>query len=193
MSKQIQKLEAIVGYPLLTRTSRVVRLTSAVAAFLERARRTLRAVQEDSEQARSLGRGEAGTLRVGFIGSGMLTPLTAMLGEYRRRFPRVHVQLSESHSHLCSPRCGRQRWTSVFCATRTPRMASCWNRWTPDNGCVAETAQNTPPAPRTYTKLDKSPHGRVTCLPPATGNTRANAAPVASLPASSRRTSAPHH
>jgi len=47
-------------------------------------RRTLRAVQQDLEEARRLGRGEAGTLHVGFIGSGMLTALPAMLREYRR-------------------------------------------------------------------------------------------------------------
>jgi DNA-binding transcriptional LysR family regulator len=35
---------------------------------------------------------------VGFIGSGMLTPLPAMLGRYRRLFPRVQLQLSESYT-----------------------------------------------------------------------------------------------
>lgn len=42
LSQQIRKLEAAVGCELLTRTSRSVRLTPAGAAFLERARRTLR-------------------------------------------------------------------------------------------------------------------------------------------------------
>jgi DNA-binding transcriptional LysR family regulator len=96
LSQQIRKLEEILGYSLFTRTSRSVRLTSAGEVFLERARRTLRNVQEDLDEARSIGRGEVGFLRVGFIGSSMLTSLPAMLGQYRRQYPKVHLQLSEN-------------------------------------------------------------------------------------------------
>src|ERR1700736_5454459 len=64
LSQQIRKLEKIIGYPLFIRTSRSVKLTGAGEVFLERARRTLRNVQEDLEEARSLARGEAGFLRV---------------------------------------------------------------------------------------------------------------------------------
>jgi len=98
LSQQIRKLEEIVGYPLFTRTSRSVKLTGAGEVFLERARRTLRNVQEDIEEARSMARGEAGFLRVGFIGSAMLTSLPAMLGKYRRAYPSVQLQLHEAHT-----------------------------------------------------------------------------------------------
>ncbi len=100
LSQQIRKLEEILGHALFTRTSRSVRLTSAGEVFLERARRTLRNVQEDLDEARSIGRGEVGFLRVGFIGSSMLTPLPAMLGQYRRQYPRVNLQLSESFTSI---------------------------------------------------------------------------------------------
>jgi DNA-binding transcriptional LysR family regulator len=100
LSQQIRKLEEILGYPLFLRTSRAVKLTSAGEVFLERARRTLRNVQEDMEEARSVGRGEEGFLRVGFIGSGMLTALPAMLGRYRRLYPKVNLQLHESYTSL---------------------------------------------------------------------------------------------
>ncbi len=96
LSQQIRKLEDILGYPLFLRTSRAVKLTSAGDVFLERARRTLRNVHEDMEEARSVGRGEEGFLRVGFIGSAMLTSLPAMLGRYRRLYPKVNLQLHES-------------------------------------------------------------------------------------------------
>jgi DNA-binding transcriptional LysR family regulator len=98
LSQQIRKLEEILGYPLFLRTSRAVKLTSAGEVFLERARRTLRSVQEDMDEARSIGRGEEGFLRVGFIGSAMLTPLPAMLGRYRRLYPKVNLQLHESYT-----------------------------------------------------------------------------------------------
>jgi DNA-binding transcriptional LysR family regulator len=98
LSQQIRKLEEILGHPLFLRTSRAVKLTSAGEIFLERARRTLRNVQEDMDEARSIGRGEEGFLRVGFIGSAMLTALPDMLGRYRRLYPKVNLQLHEAHT-----------------------------------------------------------------------------------------------
>lgn len=98
LSQQIRRLEELLGYPLFVRTSRAVRLTSAGEVFLERAQRTLRKMEEDIEAMRCVARGEAGTLAVGFIGSGMLTKIPAMLGQYRARFPRVNLQLREMYS-----------------------------------------------------------------------------------------------
>ena len=98
LSQQIRKLEEILGYPLFVRTSRAVRLTAAGEIFLERARRTLRNVQDDLEETRAVGRGDEGSLRVGFIGSGMLTPLPAVFRKYRERYPRVQLQLSEMYT-----------------------------------------------------------------------------------------------
>jgi DNA-binding transcriptional LysR family regulator len=100
LSQQIRKLEEILGHALFVRTSRSVKLTSAGVVFLERARRTLRNVQEDLAEARSIGRGEVGSLRVGFIGSSMLTPLPAMLGQYRKQYPDVQLQLHESYTSM---------------------------------------------------------------------------------------------
>jgi DNA-binding transcriptional LysR family regulator len=96
LSQQIRKLEEIVGAPLFLRTSRSVALTAAGEIFLERTRRTLRNVQHDVEEARSIGRGESGSLNVGFIGSGMLGSLPAVLHNYRAAYPRVQLQLHES-------------------------------------------------------------------------------------------------
>jgi len=95
LSQQIRRLEELLGYPLFVRTSRAVRLTSAGEVFLERAQRTLSKMEEDIEAMRTVARGEAGTLAVGFIGSGMLTTIPSMLGQYRARFPRVTLQLRE--------------------------------------------------------------------------------------------------
>ncbi|HUI79492.1 MAG TPA: LysR substrate-binding domain-containing protein [Bryobacteraceae bacterium] len=98
LSQQIKKLEEIVGHRLFVRTSRAVKLTSAGEVLLDRARRTLREVQNDLEEARSVGRGEVGFLKVGFIGSGMLTSLPQMLGLYRRQYPKVNLQLREFYT-----------------------------------------------------------------------------------------------
>lgn len=96
LSQQIRKLEEILGYQLLIRTSRSVRLTSAGEAFLQRARRTLRNIRRDIDETRSIGQGEVGSLNIGFVGSAMLTNLPEVLRTYRETFPRVHLALHES-------------------------------------------------------------------------------------------------
>src|ERR1700742_4707138 len=97
LSQQIRRLEEMLGHALFLRTSREVRLTAAGEELLERARRTLRKIESDIAAARKIGRGEAGSLTVGFIGSGMLTALPKMLGRYRRQYPEVDLQLREFH------------------------------------------------------------------------------------------------
>jgi DNA-binding transcriptional LysR family regulator len=55
-------------------------------------------VGEDLEAVRSVGRGELGSLTVGFVGSAMLTKLPRVLGRYRRLYPRVQLRLFEFHT-----------------------------------------------------------------------------------------------
>ena len=96
LSQQIRKLEEILGYPLFERTSRSVALTAAGRVFLERAQRTLRNVNRDIDEARSIGRGEVGSLHIGFVGSAMLTTLPAIFRRYREAYPLVRLHLHES-------------------------------------------------------------------------------------------------
>ncbi|MFZ0091059.1 MAG: LysR substrate-binding domain-containing protein [Solirubrobacteraceae bacterium] len=96
LSQAIRRLEEAVGCPLLIRTSRSVRLTPAGTAFLERARRTLRNLEEDIYEARSIGHGQTGRLNVGFVGSAMLTVLPDILSRYIATYPSVQLQLHES-------------------------------------------------------------------------------------------------
>jgi DNA-binding transcriptional LysR family regulator len=98
LSQAIRQLEQNIGCQLLTRTSRSVRLTPAGVAFLERARRTLNNVENDLNEARSIGSGQAGRLNVGFVGSGMLTTLPEILAGYVDAHPGVKLELHESHT-----------------------------------------------------------------------------------------------
>jgi DNA-binding transcriptional LysR family regulator len=95
LSQQIRKMEEVLGYPLFVRTSRSVKLTPAGEALLERARRTLRNLQRDIEDVRSVGGGEVGSLSVGFVSSAMLTSLPQVFSRYREVHPRVHLRLHE--------------------------------------------------------------------------------------------------
>jgi len=98
LSQQIRRLEEEIGHPLFVRSSRSVKLTPAGKALMERARRTLRNVDEDLEAVRSVARGEVGVLKVGFVGSAMLTRLPSILDKYRRLYSRVQLHLNEFHT-----------------------------------------------------------------------------------------------
>jgi len=95
LSQQIRRLEELVGHRLFDRTTRGVSLTLAGQLLAERARSTLDKVEDDLEQVRRLGRGEEGTLTIGFSGSVMFTELPAAVESYRRRYPKVELRLRE--------------------------------------------------------------------------------------------------
>ena len=95
LSQQIRRLEELVGHRLFDRTTRGVRLTLAGQLLAERARSTIDKVHDDLAQVRRLGRGEEGTLTVGFSGSVMFTGLPAAIGEYRKGYPKVELRLHE--------------------------------------------------------------------------------------------------
>ncbi len=95
LSQQIKQLESAIGHALFTRTSRSVALTASGRELLDRARRTLARVQEDLSAVRRVGRGEVGTLTVGFAGSAMFTVLPDVVKAYRRDFSEVQLRLLE--------------------------------------------------------------------------------------------------
>ncbi len=95
LSQQIKRLEQLVGHRLFDRTTRGVKLTLAGQLLAQRARTTIEKVQDDLAQVRWLGRGEEGTLTVGFSGSVMFAELPAAIENYRRRFPKAELRLRE--------------------------------------------------------------------------------------------------
>src|SRR5271163_1382589 len=95
LSQQIKRLEELVGHRLFDRTTRGVRLTLAGQLLAERARSTLEKIEDDLVQVRRLGRGEQGTLTVGFSGSAMFTNLPAAIEAYCSRYPKVELRLRE--------------------------------------------------------------------------------------------------
>lgn len=95
LSQQIRQLEDRIGHRLFDRTTRGVRLTLAGQLLAERTRGTLDKIEDDLAQVRRLGRGEEGTLTVGFSGSVMFAPLPQAIESYRRRYPKVELRLRE--------------------------------------------------------------------------------------------------
>ena len=95
LSQQIKRLEQMLGHALFERTTRGVKLTAAGQLLARRARSTMEKVDEDLAQVRRLGRGEEGTLTVGFSGSVMFTELPAAIQSFRHQYPKVELRLRE--------------------------------------------------------------------------------------------------
>jgi DNA-binding transcriptional LysR family regulator len=68
ISQTILDLEDELGVKLLSRTKRTVQLTAAGTVFLREAEEILRHANEAGQLARRAGRGEVGTLDIGFLG-----------------------------------------------------------------------------------------------------------------------------
>jgi len=95
LSRQVQKLERVVGAQLLERDNRRVALTLAGAAFLEDCYRLVATLDEAVAHARRVEGGWAGTLPLGFTAVsaiGILGPLLGLLGS---ELPDVEVVLHE--------------------------------------------------------------------------------------------------
>ena len=89
LSTQIRQLEDELGLPLLTRTTRRVELTAAGAAYLERARDIIRAVDAAGEEASRIAAGQVGRLRVGCVGSATYSLLPTLARTLRAELPDV--------------------------------------------------------------------------------------------------------
>ncbi|MCJ2183455.1 LysR substrate-binding domain-containing protein [Novosphingobium sp. 1949] len=96
LSQQIRALEAELGVALFERTSRRVRLTEAGRQFLPQAQATLRQADLAVQAVRLANQGEVGRLALGFSTSVPFIPLVMdALWSFRRRYPKVDLQLNE--------------------------------------------------------------------------------------------------
>lgn len=109
LSQQIRQLERLLDCTLFDRGGRRVRLTEAGAALLPEARRLLAEAAELGALVRRLGRGELGTLTIGFTPSTLFSPLPAAVRAFRERAPGVRVRLRElgPAEHVEALRAGR--------------------------------------------------------------------------------------
>jgi DNA-binding transcriptional LysR family regulator len=95
LSQQIARLEDELGLRLLERTRRRVELTPAGEAFLRDARATLAELDVAVSTARAIDAGQEGVLRVGFVGSALLSIVPPTVQRFRRTRPGVEIELRE--------------------------------------------------------------------------------------------------
>ena len=96
LTQQIQSLERDLGARLFQRTKRSVHLTIAGRLTLEQATRTLEQAERTATVARKAGRGEQGSVEIGYVGSaafsGILSKITF---DYRKTNPDIELHLHE--------------------------------------------------------------------------------------------------
>jgi len=95
LSRQIQSLEAELGFPVLSRERRRVELTAAGEVLLKHARRVFAALDLAVSEARRASAGQSGRIAIGYPSSFASSGLTELLRAYRARFPEVEMGLRE--------------------------------------------------------------------------------------------------
>src|SRR4029077_9459343 len=95
LSAQIRDLEDEIGFQLLERTAKSVRLTKAGRAFLEEARTVLQRADEAVNKARSIAAAEPSELHVGYSPTPVAEILPRSLRAFQRAMPKVHVRLQD--------------------------------------------------------------------------------------------------
>ncbi len=95
LSRQIRDLEDEIGFRLLERTAKSVRLTEAGRAFLNDARALLQHAEEAVTKARAVASAEPTELHVGYSPTPTAEILPKILRAFQRKMPKVHVRLHD--------------------------------------------------------------------------------------------------
>ena len=102
VSRQVHDLEEEIGFPLLARTGKSVRLTAAGKIFFAEARDILARTAEAVEKARA-GLASPAEINVGYIPSGTVEILPRALRIFRDRFPGMQVTLHDLSAEDMQP------------------------------------------------------------------------------------------
>jgi len=95
LSRQIRDLEDELGFLLLERSARSVRLTQAGRAFLTEARAVLQRAEHAVKAARAIASGGGGELHVGYAPSLSARILPQTLRVFQAKLPNVRVRLHD--------------------------------------------------------------------------------------------------
>ena len=99
LSRQMQSLEAELGLVLFERERKRLRLTAEGRQFLDEARDLLAHAQRVEARSRQLGRGDEGSLAIGYVEGAVHSGLIAKaLGELRAAYPSLQLHLTSLRS-----------------------------------------------------------------------------------------------
>lgn len=98
LSRQIRDLEEAIGFQLLERTAKSVRLTAAGKVFLAEAREVLLHAEAAVSKARMVASGTSRELSVGYAPSLTVEILPRALRQFQEQFPKVRLALHDLSS-----------------------------------------------------------------------------------------------
>lgn len=125
LSRQMQDLAEEMGVALFEPEGRGIKLTSAGKTFAERARSILASVDAAVDEARGIAEGRLGTVVIGFeTGTTFMGPLLSLVAAFRRRSPRVGLQLV--------PMSSGEQWTAL----RQGTIAFGYGAYAPTDGSL---------------------------------------------------------
>src|SRR5512139_2442468 len=103
VSQHVAKLEKELGFPLLERTSRRVRLTAAGEVFLRHVDTLLTGLDDARRELTALATSASGQIRMAVFPSAAATFAPAAIGEFRTAFPGVGVAMTEADPPVAIP------------------------------------------------------------------------------------------
>jgi len=92
LTQRIQALERELGFQLLERNAREVKLAPAGVVLLPHARRLVEAEDQALLDLKAYSAGTIGRIRIAYQGAGDVALAGSIIAEYRRRFPGVDVE-----------------------------------------------------------------------------------------------------
>jgi DNA-binding transcriptional LysR family regulator len=95
LSRQMRDLEDELGFPLLERTAKSIRLTDAGRTFLTESREVLCRVEEAVAAARRIATGQSGAIHVGYSPMPTVKFLPHTIREFQRELPQVKIVLHD--------------------------------------------------------------------------------------------------
>lgn len=95
LSRQIRDLEDELGFLLLERTAKSVKLTEAGSFFLKEAQAVLAQVQDAVKRSKAVATGEKAEIHVGYAPSLTVQILPKTLRAFQKQFPKVRVTLHD--------------------------------------------------------------------------------------------------
>lgn len=100
LTAQIKALEAILGVELLARSKRHVELTEAGREFLKESHSAIAQVEAAVDTAVNIGRGAAGSIRIGYGANAAITGMiSTSIRRFRAEWPGVSLSLKEMPSN----------------------------------------------------------------------------------------------
>jgi DNA-binding transcriptional LysR family regulator len=126
LSRQVRDLEDELGFPLLERSGKSVRLTDAGRVFLSEAKSVMQRAEEAVQAARAVATGKRGEIQVGYAPSLTVQILPPILRAFQQEMPGVRVVLHDLRCWCARhPRCCA---VSIFSNSRATACALLWRR-----------------------------------------------------------------